>query len=161
MRLILFFFSLFIFNIAFSEVQITGLQNVQFGAVFAPFTDQSNTISFCVCRQSPLGTETQYNVTVTSANGGSGHFEMTNGEETLAYFVSWSDLLTGGFTTLSSGSLATGFTTIRTTTPVLGGCDTCPLGNTARLRVSVLATALEKAPAGSYTDTLTIVISEP
>lgn len=145
----------------YATVQVTGLQDFNFGTITVPFSDQVLEHSFCVCRQSALGMANQYNVTVTSSHENSGQFFMSNGSDTLKYTVSWDDTLTGGYTVLDSGVESTGYTTARTTIVLIGNCAICPSGNTARMQLTISENSLTTAKSGNYSDTLTILISQP
>lgn len=132
------------------RVQISGLSDVAFGTV-DPTVAASNAQNVCVwSNTSGRG----YSLTATGS-GAANAFTLTDGTNTLAYAVEWSD---------SSGQSAG--TALTTATALMGLTSTatspdCSSGpaSSASLIVKLTAADLQAAVAGSYTGTLTLVVA--
>ena len=95
-----------------------------------------------------------YSVTATGS-GASSAFTLASGANTVAYNVSWAQ--TGGAATgaaVTKGVALTGQTTNATSTDCTVGAS-----STAGVFVSIPQANIEGKPAGSYTGTLTLVIT--
>ena len=137
-----------------ANARITGLSTVNFGTI-ANFTDQ--TVSQNVCAYSVQGggtTRRPYSVRATG-NGTGGAFTLASGARTLPYEVRWDDAAnqTTG-TQLATGINVAGFATGNVTQR----CSNLANEN-ASLIVTITGTSLATATAGTYTGTLTIVIT--
>lgn len=95
-----------------------------------------------------------YSLTATGSGAG-GAFTLASGGNTVAYAVEWAQ--TGGAssgTAVTTGSALTGQTTNATST----SCASGP-ASTAGVFVSVPEANLSAAPAGTYTGTLTLLVT--
>lgn len=132
------------------RVQISKLADVAFGTV-DPTAAASSAEDVCVwSNTSGKG----YTVTA-SGSGTSNAFTLSDGTDTLAYDVQWSDSAgqsTG--TALVSGTALTGLTS----SAVNPTCSSGP-ASTASLIVNMTAANLQAAVAGDYTGTLTLVVA--
>jgi len=94
-----------------------------------------------------------YKVKLTSANQSGGAFRLNTGANYITYTVDWTDNGTAGTTAgVTSDVEETG----------QGGhatSQTCGGSPNANLAVSVAEAALQAAPTGSYTDTVTILVT--
>ncbi len=128
-----------------SEVKISGLADIALDVQ----ADGSATGSTgaCIYRNG----SGSYTVTANSGNG-SGDFRLKDtSDNVMVYTVSFND---GTNTTaLTEGTALTGQTNANTITP------TCNGGSNATIEVTVSQTEFNGAPAGTYTDTLTLLIA--
>ncbi len=130
-----------------SAVSITGLNDIVFAASAttpAPLADP-------VCVFSNPGS---YTVNVSSANAAGGTYRLSSGSGFINYSVSWFNAGSGGATVaLTSGTASPSITGADQTSPTCGG------GDTARIQVTIDPATYISAPAATYTDTLTIIVS--
>lgn len=137
---------------AAQSVQILSLSDFAFGAISSIGTNQS--IAQTVCVNSSLGS---YSIRA-SGNGTGANFALTSGgsADQLGYTVQWAP--TGG---QSAGTLLTAGQATRFTPPV--GNILCSLGNlvagTASLIITLPSASLGAVRAGSYSGTLTLLVS--
>jgi hypothetical protein len=129
-------------------VQISGLVDVDFGAL--PMTGADQVKSQSVCAYSGL-LGGRYTVTATGSGAG-GAFTLANGGATMPYEVQWSGSTgqTSG-TNLVAGSALTGQTMLLTC-PLVGATD-------ASLILLIRGSAIVSARAGNYNGTLTIILA--
>ncbi len=132
-------------------VQISNLTDISFGAIGVPSADLS--LSQTVCAYA-TGLPPRYAIKA-SGSGVGGAFTLTTGAATLAYEVQWNAAAgqTSG-TGLSAGVNLTG--------QASGGVTpTCTLGLTpsGSLTVILRAADMSSATAGSYSGTLTLLLS--
>jgi len=128
-------------------VQVSVQQDVTLS--YTPGSNSTGNTGVCLYRNS----NDDVNVTLTSANpDGSNNFQMVDGANTIQYSVDF----TGG-TTPVTGALSGDVNlvdNVNSTSATCGGVYTHTLGVTAS------AVNLDAAPAGSYSDTVTI-LAEP
>lgn len=132
---------------------LTGISNFSLGNASIPFSTITSTDT-TVCVSAELSDSTNYSVSANSSNGGTSAFLLinsTNSSYTLAYSLSWASPTT--FVALSPSS-AVSFANAHN---VLAPCPGSSVN--AQLRLQILAANLQLAKQGSYTDTLTIIIS--
>ncbi len=132
---------------ASADVQINRLSDMAFGALPTTGADQVQTESVCAASGLIGGL---YSVTATGSGSG-GLFTLANGSAALPYEVQWS--ATAGQssgTNLTAGSALTGLT---------AALLNCTLGPNASLIVVIRGAQIVKATAGSYSGTLTIILS--
>ena len=136
---------------AFGQTISPTLQSVAFGsvAITADLVSRQNSCSFTGVN--PV----IYSITA-SGNGPGSSFAMTNGTSILPYEVQWAQSANASTgTNLVAGQALTG----QQTQAILSGL-TCALGITnATLIVTVRSGALQQATTGSYTGSLTILLS--
>jgi spore coat protein U-like protein len=131
-------------------VRISGLNDIQFAASAVTPAPQSDP----VCVFSNPG---QYLVRASGANANGATFRLKDGGANyIAYGVRWHNAATGG----SSVDLSSGVTSAG-----VSGADqasvSCGGNNTARIEIILDDTTYIAAPAGSYSDTLTLLVSPP
>ena len=137
---------------AAAKVRITGLSDVNFGAISNLTIDAVQTQSVCVYSN---GTGNLYSVRA-DGSGAAGAFTLSNGVTTLAYGVRWnSQPGQSNGTSLSSGALLGSQTTNAQNQTCSNGPPT-----TASLIVTLPATSLSSAGAGNYSGTLTLIVAE-
>ncbi len=136
-------------------VRLTGMQDINYtGWVIG---NGAITSSQDVCVYSTLALGSPYAITVT----GSGGFNLVSGTNNLAYTITWDD----------SGPGSLGSHPINLTSGVkvqnlqnanfnLFHDDCSVEGMNARLTFSITQAAMMAAPAGTYTGTLTILLSQ-
>lgn len=137
--------------LASDSAQISGLTDVNFGTISA-VADQSSSQAVTVCSYRGKPNRLNYSV-LASGSGGSGAFTLSSGANTLPYDVQWADspgqtggtMLQSGATAFGFGNAATGFT-----------CPQQP--GTASLTVTLRASDLSSAQAGTYTGSLQLTI---
>lgn len=126
--------------------QASGLEDI----VLAPWTEGDT---------APRGTATacvytstgSYQISASSSNGAGGNFRLTSGTAFINYRVRWNDG-TSGLTLLSNGTPTGGF---------VGDSSSlnCGGANPATIQVNITNAAISAAPTGTYSDTLTIMIT--
>lgn len=138
-------------QVSAQQVQISELTDVAFGTIANMSSDIS--LSQTVCAYSNALTS-NYTVRLTGSGVG-GALTLSNGAATMPYDVQWNSSAgqTSG-TQLVGGVPQSGFVS----TGVLPGC-TFGLTRSGSLTVILRAAALSAAHAGSYTGTLTVLIS--
>lgn len=122
------------------RVQISGLNDIDLGT-YTGTGDLVGDDSFCVYRN---GTGA-YKVTVSSENADGGTFRVSNGTDHIAYSVKYNDTenLTSGQELSATG---------HATSVTCGGSDN------ATLEVRMLEAALQAAPTGDFSDTITLYV---
>jgi hypothetical protein len=137
---------------ASAKVRISGLSDVSFGTISNLTVDAVQAQSVCVYSN---GSGQAYSVRADGSGSG-GAFTLANGITTLAYSVRWnSQPGQSNGTALTAGALLGGQTTNAQN-------QTCSSGppTTASLIVTLPATSLSSATAGTYGGTLTVIVSE-
>lgn len=129
---------------------LTGVTNFSFGTAAAPFNNLIMTDS-SICVSAGTHEANSYKLTATSS--ASGGFKLVNANNslyTLPYSVSWA--APNSFVSLSSGVASTFNNAFNHLS--------CPnAGSNAKLQITILGANQMVAPQGSYSDTLTILIS--
>jgi len=136
---------------ALAKVRLSGLADVNFGAVSNLETDVVQAQNVCLYSQS-----NRYSIRA-DGSGTSGEFTLTSGNGNLAYEVRWNGQAgqTNG-TALSPGTALGGLTT----NALNQQCSGNGPSTTASLILILPATALSTAVQGSYSGTLTLLVSE-
>lgn len=139
-----------------SIVRITGLSDIAIGTPSDLTTSATGLTTACIYsnqRATPGG----YAITATSLNSaGAGLFSAKNTAttSTLNYTATWASNNTNASpTTLTSGTKLTGQLNASSIS------TTCSGGSNATFAVSFAAASMQSAPDGTYTDTVTLVIS--
>lgn len=128
-------------------VQITDVNDITLTAATASDPLAGSDSSVCVYSNA---SGNLYEITATSANG-SGSFLLSDGSNTMAYTVSWTDSSSGN-ASLTEGA--------QSTSNFAGSAQTnCGDGNTSSVALNVPAATWTTSPAGAYTDTLTLVVA--
>jgi hypothetical protein len=137
--------------------QISAMSDLTIGSYTLGGGDQHMETAACVYSSSVNG---GYKVTATGS-GASNAFTLTDGaSHTLAYSVIWNS---GGVGAL--GTTGAALTSGTQTASLTGGatdsatCAGAVAGPTAQVNVNILGSALDAAPAGTYTGTLTLVVA--
>lgn len=139
-------------NQSYSYV-LTGIGNFAFGTIASPFPTLvlPNPSALNVCLSAGLLDSTNYRVTMSSSNGGTTAFRMASGTNTLAYRVYWAS--PSVLTEITPG-VSTAFANAY---PFL---NLCPLSApNIQLQIRLLSSDQMLARQGSYTDTLTILVT--
>lgn len=133
-----------------SAVRISGLNDIEFAASATTPAAQADP----VCVFSNPG---RYLVNVSSANASATSFRLKDsGTNYIGYRVTWYNAATGGTgTDLGSGTTSAAIAGADQTSPNCGGA------NTARIQVLLDDTSFLAAPAGVYSDTLTVIVTPP
>lgn len=146
------FISIAFVSPACAKVRISGLSDVSFGTISNLTVDAVQAQSICVYSN---GSGQTYSVRA-DGSGSSGAFTLANGFTTLAYSVRWNNQPgQSNGTALTAGALLGGQTTSAQNQTCTNGPST-----TASLVVTLPATSLSSATAGTYSGTLTIIVSE-
>lgn len=134
-----------------AKVRLSGLTDVNFGAVSNLETDVVQAQNVCLYSQS-----NRYSIRADGSGTG-GDFTLTGGNGNLAYEVRWNSQAgqTNG-TALSPGTSLGGLTT----NAFNQHCSGSGLATTASLILVLPATALSTAVQGSYSGTLTLLVAE-
>lgn len=133
------------------KVRITNLSDVNFGLISNLQADARRAQNVCLFSNSTGG---RYSVTATGSGTGSA-FTLTNGANSLAYEVEWSDQSgqTSG-TSLSPAVASVG----RVSAATQQTCNSGP-ATSASLIVILRSSALTQAREGSYSGSLTLVVA--
>jgi hypothetical protein len=134
------------------RVRITNLSDVAFGSLINSTTDITISQSICVHTR-PAGS--LYDVTATGS-GSAGAFTLASGANTMAYEVQWAASPGQSVgTSLAPGLPLTGLPNGSNKTTCSGGGPP----TTASLITILRASAIGLAAAGTYTGTLTVLIT--
>lgn len=133
------------------KVRITGLSDVNFGLVSNLQADQRRAQNICVYSN---GTGNRYSITATGSGPGSS-FALSNGANSLAYEVEWSDQSGQTTGTSLSPSVAA---TARSSSASQQSCNSGP-ATSASLIVVLRSSALSQAREGSYSGSLTLLVA--
>jgi hypothetical protein len=137
---------------AAAKVRITGLSDVSFGTISNLTVDAVQSQSICVYSNGPAQS---YSIRADGSGGG-GAFTLSSGVATLGYEIRWNNQAgQSNGTALSAGSSLSG----QTTNAQNQTCSTGPSA-TASLIVTLPATSISSATAGTYSGTLTIIVAE-
>lgn len=137
---------------ASAKVRVSGLSDISFGTISNLTVDAVQAQSICVYSN---GSGQSYSVRADGSGSG-GAFTLANGITALAYNVRWNNQPgQSNGTALTAGALLGGQTTNAQNQTCTNGPPT-----TASLIVTLPATALSSAIAGTYGGTLTIIVSE-
>ena len=133
------------------KVRITNLSDVNFGLISNLQADARRAQNVCLFSNSTGG---RYSITATGSGSGSS-FTLSNGANSLAYEVEWSDQSgqTSG-TSLSPAVASTG----RVSAATQQTCNSGP-ATSASLIVVLRSSALTQAREGSYTGSLTLLVA--
>lgn len=137
---------------AAAKVRITGLSDVSFGAIGNLAVDAVQSQSICVYSN---GSSQSYSVRADGTGSG-GAYTLSNGGSTLAYQVRWNSQAGQSNGTALSAGTSLGSQTTNAQNQI---CSTGP-STTASLIVTLPATSLSSATAGTYSGTLTIIVAE-
>lgn len=130
------------------QIQITALQDISGSHV--PATNYTGSSTACVYTNNPTG---NYDVTMTSANADlANNFRLNDAGTFVIYNVTYNDG-TGGPVAMASGVVNTTFNNADT------GSTNC--GGTPQSQIDILVPAanLDVVGAGTYSDTVTILVS--
>lgn len=126
-------------------VQVSVEQDV--ALTYTPGSDSTGATGLCIYRNS----DADVDVTLSSSNEDSGVFRMSDGTNFIAYTVD----LSGGTTALTD--VASSF--LNTISDEDNSSSSCSGSYSHDLDVTVTAADLDAAQAGSYTDTVTILVA--
>jgi hypothetical protein len=133
------------------KVRIGNLSDVNFGLISNLQADARQSQNLCVYSQS---SGNRYSITATGSGSGSA-FTLSNGSNSLAYEVEWSDQ--SGQTTgtrLTPAVAATG----RVSAATQQTCNSGP-ANSASLTIILRSSALSQAREGNYSGSLTLLVA--
>lgn len=133
------------------KVRIGGLSDVDFGLIANLQADARRAQNICVYSN---GAGNRYSVTAIGSGTGSS-FALSNGSNSLAYEVEWSDQSgrTSG-TNLAPNVAATG----RVSSATQQTCNSGPVAS-ASLIILLRSSALSQAREGSYSGSLTLLVA--
>jgi len=131
-------------------VRVSGLNDIEFAA--SATTPAALADPVCV-----FSNPGQYLIQASSANADGTAFRLKDaGTNYIRYSVRWYDAATAGTAVdLTSGTTSAAISGADQTSTACGG------GNTARIEVSLDDATYTAAPAGSYSDTLTLLVTPP
>lgn len=133
------------------QVRVSGLRDTAYGTPSTLASDLTAAQSLCVYSSAKGG---RYQVSA-SGSGSNGQFLMQSGRSTLAYEVQWaSDTAQKTGTSLKPGVALTNLTSAAVDEKCGSGAPA-----TASLIVTLRASALSAATAGSYSGTLTLLVA--
>lgn len=132
-----------------NQVKISNLQDINFGAQASSPSKTSQD----VCIYSTSGS---YDITASSANANGSTFRLASGSNssTIMYVVEWKDSNSG----TSGNNLQSGITSNKFNNANQNS-QNCNGSNNARLFVELNQGNFTGAPAGTYSDVLTLVVS--
>ncbi len=139
-----------------ARADITNLTDLTVASWVTGGGNQTLTSDLCVYSTRPSG---GYTVKATGS-GAASAFTLANGANTLAYAVSWNSAGVGALTNVGT-ALTTNVTSAALTKAATDSstCTEATPGPTARLIVTILATSLDAVVDGTYTGTLTLLIT--
>jgi hypothetical protein len=140
------------------QAQITGLDDLTLAAYTLGDGDKVLSDTFCVYSSAFDG---QYTVKVTG-NGAGNTFQSNNtiSGYNLPYAVYWDDGGVGALAATKAGATAVVSDTTLTGQKLASTVSTtCATGNTGKVFVEALGTDLDAAPGGTYTGTITILVT--
>ncbi len=150
--------STFIINLEveiFRRVRVFRLTDINLGTFDFSQPAQSAQDLFCV-HDSGAASGYTYNITFNGTNT-PGAFELDSAGNTIAYEVEFDDTNTGsGLVPVMAGVPISGNTN---PSPNTGNCTPTGAADNAMVRVTVLNSAATGAPAGSYSDILSITVA--
>jgi hypothetical protein len=130
-----------------AAVQISGLSDF----TFPPSATTPAPIEQTACVYSTTGA---YTVVATSSHAAGGSFRLNNGASFINYEVNWYGVASGGTaSSLSSGTQSGNQAGADTTSTSCGG------GADSRIGIAIDAVSFTAAPAGTYSDTLTLLVA--
>ncbi len=130
------------------QIQITALADM--GGAYVPGTDFTDTSPACVYRNGGTG---DFNVTMTSANGSGTDFQLNDAGTFVVYDVTFNDSVSGAVDMDNNVLNNTDFTNANTVSPTCGGSPQ------STIAINVPDANLGAVAAGTYADTLTIVVA--
>ena len=137
--------------------QISGLSDITLASYILGDGNQSLNTTACVYSSTSGGNYT----VLADGSGASNAFTVVDGSaHTIAYSVVWNSAGVGSLA--DSGTTLTAHTTSATLHNAATDSVTCAgssPGPTAQINVHILGTALDAAPAGTYTGTLTLLVT--
>lgn len=137
---------------ASAKVRITGLNDVSFGNISNLAADSIQSQSVCAYSN---GVGQTYSVRADGSGAG-GAFTLSSGSATLVYGVRWSSQSgQSNGTALTAGASLSGQATNAQNQTCSNGPPT-----TASLIITLPATSLSSATAGTYSGTLTLIVAE-
>lgn len=118
--------------------------------------DPGVSASIDICAYTLLG---NYNVTVSSPGG----FVLTNGANTIPYTLKWEDSGAGNLGSSGGSAMTNNVALVNrlnaNSSLFSNDCSTgIPTGPTARLYLNITQAAMNAAPAGTYSGTITLLI---
>ena len=152
------------FSVQAQQVRISGLSDFTIGNWSMGDPNVYRYVDVCIYRQNN-GTGTNRRYFITASGDGPG-FQLKSGSYALAYTVQWFAGGTGNpgggtaRTLTSNVQFPNNFNTARLKTDVPANSSDCN-GNsapTARLALTINATALDAVPDGTYTGTLNLLV---
>ncbi len=130
------------------QIQISGLADIT--GPYVPGSDFTGSSTACVYRNGGTG---DFNVTITSANGSGTDFRLNDAGTFVVYDVTFSDSVSGAVDMDNNVLDNTNFTNANTTSPICGGSPQ------STIAINVPDANLGAVGAGTYADTLTIVVA--
>lgn len=134
------------------EVKISNLSDVDFGSI-TDLTSDATAQDDSVCVYNNSGSS--YKLTVSSLNNDGSNFRLKNGTNFMNYNVDWFEDVSGGGIqhSLSHASQTTVGNAHQTSISCNSGAS-----NNASMYLTIPAAQFDGAPAGAYSDTLTIEV---
>lgn len=130
------------------QIQITALADIT--GPYVPGTDFTGSSPACVYRNGGTG---DFDVTMTSANGSGTNFQLNDAGTFVVYDVTFNDSVSGAIDMDNNVLNNTDFTNANTTSPTCGGVPQ------STIAINVPDANLGAVAAGTYADTLTIVVA--
>ncbi len=135
---------------AYGLVQISSLQDFNFGTATLPFSALQQTDSICLYNSA---NPPNLIVTITGLHDAAGKFQLANGSSRLVYQVKLSNTNDTNYVTFTPG--AANLRRGQRNTPLCGA----PINRYANFRITIPAASFnDSLTAGTYTDTLSILI---
>ncbi len=130
------------------QIQITALADIT--GPYVPGTDFTGSSPACVYRNGGTG---DFDVRMTSANGSGTNFQLNDAGTFVVYDVTFNDSVSGAIDMDNNVLNNTDFTNANTTSPTCGGVPQ------STIAITVPDANLGVVAAGTYADTLTIVVA--
>jgi len=131
-------------------VQISNLQDFNFGTATLPFSTLQQTDSICLYNSA----NNRVWITATGTHDASGNFQLANNTSRIVYQVSVANPGANNFVQLPPGQQQN-----RTAQTLQATCQGLGTNRFAQLRITIPASSFNNTlTAGSYTDTLTLLL---
>ena len=137
-------------------VQINGVSDLNLGSWSIGDPAVSSYIDVCIAATLTVPLS-DYAVTATGSNG----YNLVNGTNLIPYTLTWESSGAGNLGTSNGTALSNGVLLDNQPNAYVLSAPFCSTGNNARLHIKITQAAMVAAMAGTYTGTITLLISPP
>jgi hypothetical protein len=137
-------------------VQINAITDLNLGSWGIGDPAVSSYIDVCIAATATVPSS-QYAITATGSSG----FTLTSGSNHIPYSLTWEDSGAGNLGTSPGTALSNGVLLDSQANAYILSAPFCATGNNARLHLKIAQTDMIAALAGTYTGTITLMVSPP